>query len=363
MSHLALRDISFAFGDAPAIHKLSFEVEPGEFLSLLGPSGCGKTTTLRLIAGFIDPTEGCLEVSGRVIAGEGIKSVPPEDREMALIFQSYAVWPHMTVGQNVAYGLKIRRLQEHEIRKRVAEALERVGIGSLGERYPHTLSGGQQQRVSLARALVIEPAILLLDEPLSNLDASLRAEMRLEIQRIHEELHMTCIYVTHDQLEALSLSDRIAVMNHGKIEQIDKPLSIYSAPASPFVAKFLGRWNCLPCTVTDTGSAVLDNSTGVTVRIADRIPRGSATLGLSMDDIDMTSESPNGKADATCFATGTITGTSYMGRCMEYIVSIDNSALQLRVEGSTKVVYALGDRVSLGISPQAVHVFDRTQQQ
>src|SRR5437868_7336424 len=244
MSKLKLRGIEKRYGDVAAVAGLDLELAQGEFVSLLGPSGCGKTTTLRMIAGFIDPTAGSIEMDGQVLSSAS-GSLPPEKRGMSMIFQSYAVWPNMTVGQNVAFGLELRRLPRDEVRRRVAEMLDVVQMGHLAKRYPAELSGGQQQRVALARAIVIKPSVLLLDEPLSNLDANLREEMRFEIRRLHDEFKITTVYVTHDQAEAMVTSDRIAVMNQGRIEQVDAPHALYTRPKTRFVAGFVGRTNFL----------------------------------------------------------------------------------------------------------------------
>jgi iron(III) transport system ATP-binding protein len=244
MTDLALRKLGRRFGSVQAVRDVDLELKSGEFVSLLGPSGCGKTTTLRMIAGFIEPTSGAIELGGKVIASPA-GSLPPEKRGMSMIFQSYAIWPNMTVFENVAFGLKLRKLPRDEIRKQVGEILDVVRLGDLADRYPAELSGGQQQRVALARAVVIRPAVLLLDEPLSNLDANLREEMRFEIRRMHDELKITTVYVTHDQAEAMVASDRIAVMNKGTIEQVDRPVDLYMRPRTRFVASFIGRTNFL----------------------------------------------------------------------------------------------------------------------
>src|SRR6202035_271649 len=235
---LALRGLGRNFGSEVAVDDVNLEIAKGEFISLLGPSGCGKSTTLRMIAGFVQPSAGVIE-KDRVIIASAKRALPPEKRDMVMIFQSYALWPHKTVAENVAFGLRLRKLDNAAIRHRVTEMLQAVKLDSLAGRYPAELSGGQQQRVALARAIVVEPAVLLLDEPLSNLDANLREEMRLEIRRLHNKFKMTTILVTHDQAEAMATSDRIAIMNKGKLEQLDTPLGLYAWPKTRFVANFL----------------------------------------------------------------------------------------------------------------------------
>jgi ABC-type Fe3+/spermidine/putrescine transport system ATPase subunit len=226
------------FGGIAAVDRIDLEVHPGEFLSLLGPSGCGKTTTLRLIAGFEQPDEGEVRIGGR-----DVSRVPPYRREVNTVFQSYALFPHLTVQDNVAYGLKQRRLGRAERRSRAAEMLELVRLAGFGERKPRQLSGGQQQRVALARALVMHPRVLLLDEPLGALDLKVRKELQIELKRIQEEIGITFVYVTHDQEEALAMSDRVVVMNAGRIEQIGVPREIYDSPATQWVAGFIGDTN------------------------------------------------------------------------------------------------------------------------
>ncbi len=252
MPFLALEALTKRFGDQVAVDALDLAVEPGEFVSLLGPSGCGKTTTLQMIAGFIEPTSGAITLEGRDLLG-----MQPNQRGLGIVFQSYALFPHMTAAENVAFGLEMRRVAKAERDQRVAQTLELVGLGALADRYPRRMSGGQQQRVALARALVIRPRILLLDEPLSNLDAKLREEMQIELRQIQRTVGTTTILVTHDQAEAMALSDRIVVMNKGKVEQIGRPHEAYEKPASAFVAGFLGKTNVLPGAVHhDTGAAI-----------------------------------------------------------------------------------------------------------
>jgi iron(III) transport system ATP-binding protein len=241
---VTLRNLSKQFGQTPALRDVSFTIEPQELFFLLGPSGCGKTTLLRLVAGFYQPDGGELLLGERSMSG-----VPPHQRNTGMVFQNYALWPHMTVADNVAYGLEVRGLRAAERRERVSEALGIVQMQDYAARLPNQLSGGQQQRVALARALVIRPDVLLLDEPLSNLDAKLRLELREEIRRIHAQTRITTIYVTHDQKEALSLATRMAVMRNGVVEQIGEPRGIYRAPANRFVADFIGETNWLSAEV------------------------------------------------------------------------------------------------------------------
>ncbi|MEK7367286.1 MAG: ABC transporter ATP-binding protein, partial [candidate division NC10 bacterium] len=253
MATVRLKGLTKRFGEGQAaVQDLTLEVRHAELVSLLGPSGCGKTTTLRLIAGFLEPDAGEIWVGEQRLSSPG-QTVPPERRGMSMIFQSYAVWPHKTVTENVAYGLKFRQGSGGDLEKRVKDALALVRLEGFADRYPGELSGGQQQRVALARALVVEPAILLLDEPLSNLDAHLREEMRFEIRRLHDAFQITAIYVTHDQAEAMVTSDRIAVMNTGRIEQVGTPEEVYERPATAFVAGFIGRANLLKGRVAGDG--------------------------------------------------------------------------------------------------------------
>jgi len=231
MAAVELESLTKYFGNAVALDSLSLTIAHGSLVCLLGPSGCGKTTTLRLVAGFLDPDQGTIRVGGRTVS-EPRRIVPPERRGMSMIFQSYALWPHMTIAENVAYGLKLRRLDRTERERRVAAILDVTRLGDLASRYPHELSGGQQQRAALARALIVEPETLLLDEPLSNLDANLREEMRFEVRRLHDAFRYTTVYVTHDQSEAMTTADVICVMNLGKIEQAGSPVTRSGTPAN-----------------------------------------------------------------------------------------------------------------------------------
>src|SRR3954463_10877215 len=242
MAVVELESLTKRFGEAAALDGLTLTIAHGSLVCLLGPSGCGKTTTLRLVAGFIDPDRGTIRVGGRTVSEPG-RSLPPERRRMSMIFQSYALWPHMTIADNVGYGLKLRRLDRAERERRVAAILDVAHLTELAQRYPHELSGGQQQRAALARALVVEPETLLLDEPLSNLDANLREEMRFEIRRLHDTYKYTTIYLTHHQAAAMTTAATIVVMNRGRVEQVGSPEDIYQRPHSEFVARFIGGTN------------------------------------------------------------------------------------------------------------------------
>src|SRR5215470_10106406 len=254
MAKLEIDDITMRFGDVVAVDRVSLTVAEGETVVLLGPSGCGKTTLLRLIAGFNRPKSGAIRIAGTTVASPTVM-VPPEKRSLSMVFQSYAVWPHKTVFENLAYGLRLRRLDAAAIAAKVNDALATVRMDGYGVRYPGELSGGQQQRVALARALVLEPEILLFDEPLSNLDATLREHMRFEIKALLGKLRITCIYVTHDQNEAMVIADRVAVMNRGKIEQLGSPEDVYYRSETDFVAQFIGLANVLNAEIVGSADA------------------------------------------------------------------------------------------------------------
>src|SRR5436305_4517742 len=256
MAELSVRDLVVQYGDVVAVDGVSFHVNEGELVSLLGPSGCGKTTTLRCIAGLETATDGEIRIGSTVVARGG-REVPPEKRGVNMVFQSYAVWPHMTVFDNVAYGLRVTRESRADIGRRTTEALRLVGLAGFEQRYGTELSGGQQQRVAVARAVVTEPQLLLFDEPLSNLDAGLRERMRFELVQLQRRLGRTSIYVTHDQAEAMVMSDRIILMNRGRIVQESSPRELYDRPASRFAAEFVGSANLLAAEITEVGNGLV----------------------------------------------------------------------------------------------------------
>ena len=352
MAGLVLQGLTKRFGDVVAVDAIDLRIAPGEFVSLLGPSGCGKTTTLRLIAGFFAPDAGEIRAGDRVISRAGAV-VPPEQRNMSMIFQSYAVWPHMTVSANVAYGLRMRRVARADIRRRVLEALRLVRLEALADRYPSELSGGQQQRVALARALVVEPETLLLDEPLSNLDAALREEMRFEIRRLHDEFRITTVYVTHDQAEAMVTSDRIAVMHAGRIEQIGTAEEIYERPRTVFVARFIGASNILDCELRGDRALV----EGIELRLAGRpvAPRRGA-LSIRPHVIGIRAAGGGVAAGAGNEVPGVVRRHIYLGDARDYLIALDGSGVTLRAIAPPSTRHAVGDRVVLDIPPSACHL-------
>ena len=350
MSKLELKGVSRRFGGFTAVDAFSLSLAEGEFVSLLGPSGCGKTTTLRMIAGFLDPSDGTIEMDGRVISTPG-SSLPPEKRAMSMIFQSYAIWPNMTVAENVAFGLEVRGLSRAEIRTRVDEILDVAQMRALRDRYPQELSGGQQQRVALARAIVVKPAVLLLDEPLSNLDANLREEMRYEIRRLHDEFRITTIYVTHDQSEAMVTSDRIAVMNHGRVEQVDAPRALYARPKTRFVAGFIGRTNFLEG--ERRGADVVFDGFAIPARqFTDAgAPGGRVSFSLRPQSIHLHRQRP-APSDTAVVIAGEIVQRAYLGEHWDYAVRPSGRALTLRVTARPHEVFEVDEKVWLELDPR-----------
>ncbi len=351
MTKLALNNLGKRFGATVAVAGVEIAIAEGEFVSLLGPSGCGKTTTLRMIAGFLMPTEGSIEMDGAVISAPA-GGVPPEKRNMSMIFQSYAIWPNMTVAENVAFGLKLRKLSREMVAERVERILRVVHLDELKNRYPAELSGGQQQRVALARAIVIEPQVLLLDEPLSNLDANLREEMRFEIRRLHDEFRITTVYVTHDQAEAMVTSDRIVVMNQGRIEQIDDPFTLYNKPKTRFVARFIGQTNFLEG-VNQTGEV---GFAGFAVKTA-LLPNAAAlgrrvVFSIRPRAIRLYRAPP--AADGTWCVPGTVTKRAYLGDAWDYQVTPGTGGTSIRVSLAPNELFQVNERVWIEIDPRQV---------
>jgi iron(III) transport system ATP-binding protein len=323
MANLELENLTKRYSDVVSVDGMTMSVAHGEFVCLLGPSGCGKTTTLRMIAGFLEPDAGEIRVGGKVVSSAQ-SVVPPERRNMSMIFQSYAVWPHMTVRQNVGYGLKMKSMPSLEQQSRTDVALDATKLRAQAERYPSELSGGQQQRVALARALVTKPDILLLDEPLSNLDTNLRGDMRFEIRRLHDEFHYTSIYVTHDQVEAMTMADRIVIMNAGRIEQIGTPEEVYERPNSAFVARFIGGGNVVNATYV-SGHTV--QVAGHSLDIAQgnfAAPGAPMSFCVKTHDVELLVD--DGIA-AHNTLPGTVRGQAYLGSHRDYIVDVGQDVL------------------------------------
>ncbi len=350
MSKLVLRGLTRRFGKFTAVDRADLALAEGEFVSLLGPSGCGKTTTLRMIAGFIAPSEGSIEMDGQVISSTDVV-LPPERRQMSMIFQSYAIWPNMTVAENVGFGLKLRKLSGAEVKDRTARILDVVQMGHLAGRYPSELSGGQQQRVALARAIVVQPSVLLLDEPLSNLDANLREEMRFEIRRLHEALRITTVYVTHDQAEAMVTSDRVAVMNRGRIEQVDVPYMVYSRPRTRFVAGFIGRTNFIEA--RKNGSTVAFDGFAIdTGRFEDIGSAAGEALTFSVRPQSLQLWREPMQDGKRVSIKGSIVQRSFLGEHWDYVFGPENSALRLKVATQPSEVHDVGSDAWLAIDPK-----------
>src|SRR5262245_30982634 len=359
MAGITIRGLSKSFGanaEVAAVNDISLEIKDNSFVTLLGPSGCGKTTTLRLIAGYIIPDEGTIEVDGRVISSPGAV-VPPEARGMGMVFQNYAIWPHKTVYENVVFGLKLRKVAAAEAKKKVTEALALVNLAGLEQRYPNELSGGQQQRVALARSLVVEPKILLLDEPLSNLDAKLRERMRTELKELQRRTGITFVYVTHDQAEALALSDRIAVIQLGKLQQFGTPLEVYTKPANRMVADFMGLVNLLPGKVRD-----VRNGAG-TIELAGNLVIEAGALGGAGagESVDVSIRPENIRLHAPSATPGTrakITGHVFLGNISEYYAALPSGQV-LRVQTHPLDRFEVGADVAVEIDAKSCSVFRR----
>lgn len=353
MIDVELRNATKKFGQVVAVNDVSFQVRRGEFLTLLGPSGCGKTTTMRLIAGLERPT------AGRIfVCQEDVTDAPPYARDVSLMFQNYALFPHKNVFDNIAFGLKYRErgLAKEERKRRVQEALELVHLPGIEARYPRQLSGGQQQRVALARALVIKPAVLLLDEPLSNLDLKLREQMRVELKQIQEQVGITFIFVTHDQEEALMLSDRIAVMEEGRIIQVGFPREVYEKPRSRFVAEFIGQSNFLEARVVQAGPSgvEIETESGLTLRVpADpHVSAGSkGVLQIRAERVRVHRQKPP-LSDDYIFS-GTVERAIYAGNIIQYFIKLENHDLIMAIQPTSgKASFTRGEVVWISFGPE-----------
>jgi iron(III) transport system ATP-binding protein len=355
VSFLTLENLTKEFvgrggeGIVRAVDQVNIKIEEGEFVTLLGPSGCGKTTTLRLIAGFEFPTAGRI-----VLDGQAINELPPNQRDMAMVFQSYAIFPHLNVFENIAYGLKIQRLSKEVVKAKVRRVLELTELIGLENRAPNALSGGQQQRVALARALVMEPKVLLMDEPLSNLDAKLREVMRTEIRRIQQTLGITSVYVTHDQIEAMTLSDRIVVMNGGRVEQIGPPPEIYRHPQTAFVADFIGRTNFVQATVLGVnGNLVAMEALGQTVTI----PKPDKPVNVGQRVRLVVRPEAIAVVDRGGQYVGIVRWASYLGNVVEYQIEVAGQNLAvIDTDPRHTVIHPPGHEVGVQFLDDCIYV-------
>nr|WP_246485486.1 ABC transporter ATP-binding protein [Aminobacter carboxidus] len=343
---ISIRDVNLFYGDLQVLKDINLDIQPGEFFAFLGPSGCGKTTLLRLIAGFNTARQGSV-----VVGGVDVLDMPPWKRDIGMVFQSYALWPHMTVARNVAFGLEERRLPRAEVERRVDAALNLVGLKHLAERRPSQLSGGQQQRVALARTIAIEPKVLLLDEPLSNLDAKMRVEVRRELRELQQRLQLTTIFVTHDQEEANTVCDRIAVFNEGRIQQVGTPMGLYEKPANLFVANFLGTANILDGHVVGAGADRLFEVPGagsIPIPAGTSVPRG-AKLVFRPQYATIGSVAPGAVALA-----GTVTHREFLGATVRYGVQVGTASVLVDVPfHSGDALLETGTRTSVGLQPSS----------
>ena len=347
---ISIEHLTKRYGTAAVVQDVSFGVDKGEFISLLGPSGCGKTTTLRCIAGLEEADGGLISIAGRSVSApdRGV-AVPAHDRQIGMVFQSYAIWPHMSVAANVGFPLSIRKVPRQEVERQVDDALEIVGLRQLRERLPSQLSGGQQQRVALARAIVGQPRVLLFDEPLSNLDAKLREGTRAEIRRLQRELNVAALYVTHDQEEALSMSDRVIVMNSGRITQTGTPKELYRRPVNRFVADFVGRASFIDVTQADGGAWM--TAGGVRLRVDDAGSQAASRYQVMLrpESIEIV---PGVVADQTRGAANALAGrvveSQYLGACTEYLVDVSGA----RVKVHSREDFEIGAEVTLRFSAE-----------
>jgi len=360
MADIRIEGVTKRFGAVTAVRDLSLAVADREFVTLLGPSGCGKTTLLRLLAGFMAPDAGTIS-AGATTLSTPASVVPPERRGMGMVFQNYAVWPHKTVYQNVAFGLEVRRVVRAEARTRVARVLELVNLAGLGQRYPSELSGGQQQRVALARSLVVEPGILLLDEPLSNLDAKLRERMRWELKDLQRRTGITFIYVTHDQSEAMALSDRVAVMHAGELMQFGPPREVYARPASKTVADFMGLVNLVPARVARAAGerSVVAVAGGSTLGVA--LPPGAAEgeavhVAIRPESLRLSALGSGRNGDGSPGVPGQVAEVTFLGNLTDCHVTLEDGT-RVRVQLDPRRMVEVGQRVEVCFDTDAASVF------
>ena len=356
MARVVLENLNKTFGEVDAVKDVSLTIQDKEFIVLVGPSGCGKSTTLRMVAGLEEIASGRIFIGNRLV-----NDLPPRDRDIAMVFQNYALYPHMTVFDNMAFGLKMRRFPKSEIEKRVRDAAEILGIQDLVERKPRQLSGGQRQRVAVGRAIVRHPQVFLFDEPLSNLDAKLRVQMRVELKRLHERLESTAIYVTHDQVEAMTLGDRVVVMNGGRIQQIGEPLEVYSQPRNKFVAGFIGSpaMNFIDVSIAESNGDLYAATTGFRMRVpAERSRRLSSykgqqvTLGIRPEDLH---ESTPGSSDDVSLET-LVEVVEPLGSEILLDVQVGDHLLVARVASSVHTRHH--EKIRLAFAPERIHFFD-----
>ncbi|MGJ8609993.1 MAG: ABC transporter ATP-binding protein [Octadecabacter sp.] len=344
MANLILRNLIKSYGTTEVIHDISLDVADGEFVVFVGPSGCGKSTTLRMIAGLEDVTKGSIEIGGRVV-----NNLEPKERDIAMVFQNYAIYPHMSVKKNIAFGLRSSKLPKADKEKRIQEVAEILDMVDLLDRKPNQLSGGQRQRVAIGRAMVRNPAVFLFDEPLSNLDAQLRTQMRLEIKKLHQRVGNTIVFVTHDQVEAMTMADRIVIMKDGYIQQVGTPAEVFHKPANTFVARFIGApsMNLLSGTL-DATTVTLDGGQAVTVPSVAAIGSKTVLLGVRPDDLHAGSANP--------IMSGKVVVREPLGS--ETLIYVETASGEIIAKADGRTPPEVGEIVELGAAPENLHVFD-----
>ncbi|RYH11278.1 ABC transporter ATP-binding protein [Tropicimonas sp. IMCC6043] len=344
MANLVIRDLVKTYDKTEVLHSINLEVEDGEFVVFVGPSGCGKSTTLRLVAGLEEVTSGSIEIAGRVV-----NNLEPKDRDIAMVFQNYAIYPHMTVRKNIGFGLRSSKAPKPEKERRIESVAELLGMTEYLDRKPSQLSGGQRQRVAIGRAMVRDPAVFLFDEPLSNLDAQLRTQMRLEIKKLHQRVGSTIVFVTHDQVEAMTMADRIVIMKDGHIQQVGTPSEVYHQPANTFVAQFIGApsMNMLPGRVTDGGR--IDLSTGGSLGFGRDLPEGrEVILGIRPEDLH--------PGQGSAVIEGAVNVREPLGH--ETLIYVGTSSGDVIAKADGRTPPAVGEIVRLGAATETMHVFD-----